>query len=161
MAFIPVLVSLTLVLTILAHAQNLQIPFQAHSRPSIPLLGYGTWNLDKSNVSEAVSLALQTGYRHLDCAAIYRNEKEVGKGIEDGMKKAGLKRDDFWVTSKLWNDHHGHDKAEEALDTTLADLGLGYLDLYLMHWPVSSVGGSHLEYLDVNRPKDCTVQVEA
>ena len=73
---------------------------------AIPLLGYGTWNLDKSNISEAVSIALETGYRHLDCAAAYRNEKEVGKGIAHGLAKAGISRDDIWVTSKLWNDQY-------------------------------------------------------
>lgn len=73
---------------------------------NIPYLGFGTWNLDKSNVSEAVSAALQTGYRHLDCATAYGNQKEVGKGIADGLKKANLTRSDIWVTSKLWNDQY-------------------------------------------------------
>ena len=73
---------------------------------NISLLGYGTWNLDRSNVSEAVSIALETGYRHLDCAAAYGNEKEVGKGIAHGLAKAGISRDEIWVTSKLWNDQY-------------------------------------------------------
>lgn len=73
---------------------------------TIPPLGFGTWNLDKTNVSEAVSAALQAGYRHLDCATIYGNQKEVGKGIADGLKKTGVKRTDVWITSKLWNDQY-------------------------------------------------------
>ncbi|KAL8931632.1 MAG: hypothetical protein Q9211_006825 [Gyalolechia sp. 1 TL-2023] len=73
---------------------------------TIPLLGFGTWNLDRSNASEVVSAALQTGYRHIDCATIYGNQKEVGKGIADGLNKTGLKRSDIWVTSKLWNDQY-------------------------------------------------------
>ena len=71
---------------------------------NIPLLGFGTWNLDRSNASEAVSWAIQTGYRHIDCAAAYKNQDLVGKGIADGLAKTGLKREDLWITSKLWND---------------------------------------------------------
>ena len=100
----------SLILTLLTalppiSAQLTQIPLSDHSTQSlsIPLLGFGTWNL-KSNASEAVSYAIQTGYRHIDCAAIYGNEKEVGKGIADGLEKTGLSRSDIWVTSKLWND---------------------------------------------------------
>lgn len=119
------------------------------SIPSIPPLGFGTWNLDKSNASEAVSIALRTGYRHLDCAAIYGNEKEVGKGIKDGLESIGLDRSSVWITSKLWNDHHQVNQVEQALDKTLSDLGLEYLDLYLMHWPVTSSGGhNYIDYLD-------------
>ncbi|KAL8717871.1 MAG: hypothetical protein Q9181_008268, partial [Wetmoreana brouardii] len=117
----------------------------------IPGLGFGTWNLDKSNVSEAVSAALQTGYRHLDCATAYYNQKEVGKGIAHGLKKADISRSDIWVTSKLWNDHHDPSRVEEALDQTLSDLGLEYLDLWLMHWPVATspdTGENKLDYLD-------------
>ena len=91
----------------LAHGQQQQVPLNSPSSLSIPLLGYGTWNLDKSNASEAVSYAIETGYRHIDCAAAYGNEKEVGKGLADGAKKAGLKRSEIWVTSKLWNDQYG------------------------------------------------------
>ena len=87
----------------LAASQN-QFPLKSNEVSTIPLLGFGTWNLKESNNSDAVSLAIQTGYRHIDCAAIYGNEKEVGRGITDGLKKARVKRDDIWVTSKLWND---------------------------------------------------------
>ncbi|KAI4122535.1 MAG: hypothetical protein LQ338_005766 [Usnochroma carphineum] len=120
------------------------------SKPStIPPLGFGTWNLDTSNVSEAVSAALQAGYRHLDCATAYGNQKEVGRGIADGLNQTGLKRSDIWITSKLWNDHHDPSLVEEALNQTLSDLGLDYLDLWLMHWPVASgPDGNKLDYLD-------------
>ena len=86
-----------------------QVPFSPSNPPSIasiPALGFGTWNLDKSNASDAVSVALQTGYRHLDCAAVYGNEKEVGNGIKDGLKTTGLDRESVWITSKLWNDQY-------------------------------------------------------
>lgn len=69
----------------------------------VPLIGFGTWNLDRSNASDVVAAAIHAGYRHIDCAAIYGNEKEVGDGIRKGMKKEGLKRKDIWITSKLWN----------------------------------------------------------
>ena len=88
--------------------QNTQKPLrpsQPTSTIDIPLLGFGTWNLspDEHNASAAVSYAIQTGYRHIDCAAAYRNEKDVGRGIKDGLERAGLEREDIWVTSKLWN----------------------------------------------------------
>ncbi|KAK0906211.1 hypothetical protein LTR02_006082 [Friedmanniomyces endolithicus] len=116
---------------------------------TIPLLGFGTWNLKGDNVSEAVSWAIQSGYRHIDCAAAYGNEKEVGKGIADGLLKTGLKREDLWITSKLWNDHHGTTAPQTAIDTTLRNLGLTYLDLYHMHWPVSQslLHKNTIEYL--------------
>lgn len=81
-----------------------QEPFDASIMARLNLLGFGTWNLDRSNATEAVSHAIQAGYRHIDCAAIYGNEDLVGKGIADGLKKANLDRSDIWVTSKLWND---------------------------------------------------------
>lgn len=71
---------------------------------SQPLLGFGTWNLNRENASQIVSLAIQRGYRQIDAAAIYGNEKEVGRGIADGLMKANLTREQIWVTSKLWND---------------------------------------------------------
>lgn len=70
----------------------------------IPLLGFGTWNLKTDEASDAVTAALQAGYRHIDGAFIYGNEKEVRKGIKEGLEKTGLRREDIWVTSKLWND---------------------------------------------------------
>lgn len=108
---------------------------------SQPPLGFGTWklNVEPENTTEAVSFAIQAGYRQIDCAAIYGNEKAVGKGIADGLKKANLTREQIWITSKLWNDHHGDPTLVEAgLKQTLEDLGLDYLDLYLMHWPVGT-----------------------
>lgn len=91
-----------------SHLQQLQQPLTEGTSQfsKIPSLGFGTWNLDKTNVSEAVSAALHTGYRHVDCAAIYGNQKAVGKGIAHGLKSLNLDRSDIWVTSKLWNDQY-------------------------------------------------------
>ena len=91
----------------LCSAQN-QIPL-SHNAPShIPTIGFGTWNLkiSSANTSAAVATAIKTGYRHIDCAAAYDNQKDVGKGIREGLEETGLKREDIWVTSKLWNDQY-------------------------------------------------------
>ena len=87
-------------------SNHLQQPLTVPESAKIPTLGFGTWNLDKDNVSQAVFAALHTGYRHLDCATAYGNQKAVGKGIAHGLKSLGLKRSDIWVTSKLWNDQY-------------------------------------------------------
>ncbi len=91
------------VISVAAEQRPILGPQTIFSQPS---MGFGTWNLKISsqNTSDVVSLAIQTGYRQIDCAAVYGNEKDVGKGIKDGLKKAGLKREDIWITSKLWND---------------------------------------------------------
>lgn len=130
-----------------------QHPITLQAIPGQPLLGFGTWNLKESshNTSSAVSIAIETGYRQIDCAAAYGNEKAVGEGIAKGLKKAGVRREDIWVTSKLWNDYHSPSLVAPALNKTLSDLGLQYLDLYLMHWPVGKSSSSsfsyHLDYL--------------
>ena len=88
---------------------DVQQPLLSPKTPiSQPPIGFGTWNLKISpqNTSDVVSLAIQIGYRQIDCAAAYGNEKDVGRGIKDGLKKAGLRREDIWVTSKLWNDQY-------------------------------------------------------
>lgn len=132
-------------------SQNQQPILSPQETISQPLLGFGTWNLKISpeNTTAVVSLAIETGYRQIDGAAIYGNEVAVGKGIKQGLEKVGLKRGDIWVTSKLWNNHHGdYETVEAGLNQTLKDLGLDYVDLYLMHWPVGSSSGSNkLDYV--------------
>ncbi|KAL9074952.1 MAG: hypothetical protein Q9157_004181 [Trypethelium eluteriae] len=91
----------------------------------IPALGLGTWQSDPGQVKAAVSHAIQKGYRHIDCAYVYDNEDEVGQGIKDGLEKSGIKREDLFVTTKLWCTYHS--RVEENLDKSLKSLGLEYV----------------------------------
>lgn len=98
----------------------------------IPVLGFGTWQTPDGEIAyQSVLKALECGYRHIDTAAVYRNEVSVGKAIKD----SGVAREDIFLTSKLWNDAHGYDEAMAALKDSLNRLGVDYLDLYLIHWP--------------------------
>ncbi|MGO1316401.1 MAG: aldo/keto reductase [Cellulomonadaceae bacterium] len=100
----------------------------------IPQVGFGTWLIDPADAQRAVAEALETGYRHIDTAAAYGNEAEVGAAIA----ASGLAREDLFVTTKLWNADHGYDAALRAFETSRATLGLDVVDLYLIHWPVPS-----------------------
>ncbi|RAR02650.1 Aldo/keto reductase [Stemphylium lycopersici] len=104
----------------------------------IPQLGYGTWQAAPGEVGNGVYEALKIGYRHLDLAKIYENQKEVAEGIKRAYKDVpSLRREDIFITGKLWNTQHDPAIVEAALDDTLAELELEYLDLYLIHWPVN------------------------
>ena len=99
---------------------------------SIPVLGFGTWKAENGEVAyQAVLEALKAGYRHIDTAAIYKNEESVGRAIRD----SGIPRQKIFVTTKLWNTNHSYDEARQAFEESMEKLGLDYLDLYLIHWP--------------------------
>ncbi|HEX7322844.1 MAG TPA: aldo/keto reductase [Mycobacterium sp.] len=101
---------------------------------SIPRLGFGVYQIPPAETEEAVATALRTGYRHVDTAALYGNEREVGRAVA----ASGLPRDQVYVVTKLWNADHGYDSTLAAFDASMDRLGLDYLDLYLIHWPLPS-----------------------
>ncbi|MBE6593903.1 MAG: aldo/keto reductase [Ruminococcaceae bacterium] len=108
--------------------------YELNNGVKIPCVGFGTWQTpDGETAVNSVKVALEVGYRHVDTAAVYGNEVSVGKAIAE----SGLRREDIFVTSKLWNKDRGYKSTFEAFDKTLERLGLDYLDLYLIHWPAN------------------------
>jgi diketogulonate reductase-like aldo/keto reductase len=104
----------------------------------MPMLGLGVWQSESGRETyDAVSVALACGYRHIDTARAYGNEESVGEAIRD----SGVPRDQVFVTTKLWNEDHGYDAALRAFEASNKRLGLGYVDLYLIHWPVAGLRG--------------------
>ena len=103
----------------------------------LPAIGLGTWLSKTNEVYEAVLAAIRIGYRHIDCAYIYGNESEIGLALRDAMKAGLVKREELFITSKLWNSDHAPERVEVAIRKSLKYLQLDYLDLYLIHWPVA------------------------
>lgn len=111
----------------------------------IPAVGLGLWKIDSKCVAETVYEAIKRGYRHLDSAADYGNEKQVGEGIARALADGLCKREDLWITSKLWNTFHRKEHVQAACERSLSDLGLDYFDLYLIHFPIA------LQYVDFDQ----------
>ncbi|KAK7471851.1 hypothetical protein BaRGS_00035510 [Batillaria attramentaria] len=139
---------------------------------TMPVIGLGTYAPKESeeDVIRAVKAAVRCGYRHIDCAAIYRNERAVGHALKELIVEGIVQREDLFICSKLWNTCHQPDLVRPSLKKTLEDLGLKYLDLYLMHWPLAYKEGgdflpqdengkvlfSDVDYLDTWRAmEDC------
>jgi len=108
---------------------------------AMPALGLGTWRLPPEQTTATVRIALDLGYRHIDAAAIYGNEAQIGAALKGAIDAGNVQRQELWITSKLWNDCHEPQEVRPALERTLGDLGLEQLDLYLMHWPVAQRRG--------------------
>ena len=106
--------------------------FELSNKVRIPNIGYGTWRVPESQQCvDSVLCALDCGYRHIDTAYFYKNEKSIGEAVH----QSGIHRDDIFITSKLWNDFHGYESTLAIFDETLKALGTDHLDLYLIHWP--------------------------
>ncbi|MCM3594984.1 aldo/keto reductase [Metabacillus idriensis] len=118
---------------------NLQSTTTLHNGVEMPWFGLGVFKVEEGpELVSAVKAAIKNGYRSIDTAAIYGNEEGVGQGIREGIAEAGIRREDLFVTTKVWNADLGYDQTIKAYETSLAKLGLDYLDLYLIHWPVES-----------------------
>jgi alcohol dehydrogenase (NADP+) len=121
-----------------------------HGGGHMPALGFGTLIPDPVTTISATRDALKAGYRHLDCAERYRNEREVGEALRTGLADGGIAREDLFMTTKLWNSNHRPERVEPAFNASLERLGLDYLDLYLIHTPFAFRAGDEQDPRDEN-----------
>lgn len=130
---------------------NYEVPMVVfNNRQKFPIIGLGTWKSKPGEVKEAVMDAINAGYRHIDTAYVYQNEKEVGEGINQKLIEGAVKREDLYITTKLWNTDHREDLVYPALMRSLKNLNLEYVDLYLIHWPMGYKEGDELFPVDEN-----------
>jgi alcohol dehydrogenase (NADP+) len=129
--------------------QTTRMPL-SHGAGDIPVLGFGTLISDAAATISATRAALEAGFRHFDCAERYRNEREVGEALQEGVTAGGIAREDIFVTTKLWNTNHRPERVEPAFEASLARLGLNYLDLYLIHTPFAFQPGDEQDPRDQN-----------
>jgi alcohol dehydrogenase (NADP+) len=122
----------------------------SHGAGQMPALGFGTLIPDPALTITATKAALEAGFRHFDCAERYRNEREVGQALQEGLAATGLARDDIFVTTKLWNTNHRPERVEPAFQASLDRLRLNYLDLYLVHTPFAFQPGDDQDPRDQN-----------
>src|SRR6202165_3861340 len=121
-----------------------------HGGGRMPALGFGTRISDAATTISATREALKTGYRHIDCAERYRNEREVGEALRVGLASGAIPRECIFVTTKLWNSNHRPERVEPAFEASLGRLGLDYLDLYLIHTPFAFQPGDEQDPRDEN-----------
>lgn len=114
----------------------------------MPAYAFGVWQIPQGATAQCVKYAIKAGYRNIDTAAAYNNEKEVGEGIRQAMSELGIQREDLFISTKLWNDHRGYDLAKRAIELSLENLGIGYIDLYMLHWP--AVEKWHEDWREIN-----------
>lgn len=116
----------------------------------MPGFGFGTWQAAAGEVtSDSVKAAIKAGYRNIDTASAYYNEASVGEGIRQAMAETGIKREELFISTKLWNDHRGYDLTMKAFEDSMKELKLEYLDLYMIHWP--AVSRWHNDWREINR----------
>lgn len=123
--------------------------FELNNGVKIPQVGFGTYKATDEEAAECVKAAIACGYRHIDTAFFYGNEAGVGRGVKEAMEAYGLKREDIFVTSKLWNTERGYEKAMAAFEKTMENLKLDVLDLYLIHWPAAAHQHENWEELNL------------
>ena len=136
-------------MTELADFRNRRIALN-HGGGRMPALGFGTLISDAATTTSATRDALEAGYRHVDCAERYRNEREVGEGLRLGLAAGGVAREDIFVTTKLWNSNHRPERVRPAFEASRGRLGLDYLDLYLVHTPFAFQPGEEQDPRDEN-----------
>ncbi|MDR3245708.1 MAG: aldo/keto reductase [Prevotellaceae bacterium] len=117
--------------------------FALNNGIGIPCVGFGTWQIPSGKTAvDSVKCAIEVGYRHIDTASNYGNEKSIGQGI----RESGIDRKDLFVTTKLWNTQRGYEPALKAFEISLAELGLDYIDMYMIHWPANKLNGAKINY---------------
>jgi D-xylose reductase len=110
---------------------------QLHTGDELPAVGLGLWKVARQLAAQTIQSAVEAGYRHFDCACDYGNEAEVGEGLQRILQSGTCRREEFWITSKLWNTYHAAEHVRPAVERSLDDLRLDYLDLYLIHFPLA------------------------